>query len=163
MGNQYHAINAGKVSPTVTRELKSNPKKVNLNLRSAAKSETCHVVVSKHNVSHYMFELIIACHIVATRGNLTMVDKKTKKLIKAKISVEVLTAQRDHYRAHADFLDKQLAKAEARAELAEQRLHQITMTMAEISQNAISTSTQSSTTEVLMEGRSVLRLTNPVA
>jgi ethanolamine utilization protein EutA (predicted chaperonin) len=91
-----------------------------------------------------------------------VVDKKSKTLLKAKISAEVLTAQRDHYRAQAEFLDKQLAKAEARAALAEQRLHQITMTMAEISQNAISASAKSSATEVLMDGRSILRLNNPV-
>jgi cysteinyl-tRNA synthetase len=88
--------------------------------------------------------------------------KKWKQLLKAKLSVETLEMQREHYRAQAEFLELQLAKAEARAERAEQRLHQVTMTMSEISQNALSASTKSTVSEVLMDGRSILRLNNPI-
>ncbi len=91
-----------------------------------------------------------------------MTRKKWKQLLKAKLSVETLEMQREHYRAQAEFLELQLAKAEARAERAEQRLHQVTMTMSEISQNALSASTKSTVSEVLMDGRSILRLNNPI-
>ena len=89
--------------------------------------------------------------------------EKSRKLLEVSVALEIVRSERDYLRAEISALRGQLAQATARAERSEARLHEVTMTMAELSREAILAPARSHATEVLMDGKSVLRLNNPVA
>ena len=89
--------------------------------------------------------------------------QKPGRLLEVSVALEIVRVERDHLRTEVTILRDQLAKAVERAERSELRLHEVTMTMAELSREAILMPARSHATEVLMDGRSVLRLNNPVA
>jgi outer membrane murein-binding lipoprotein Lpp len=89
--------------------------------------------------------------------------KKTRKILELSVALEIIRNERDYLHAEVQALRDQLAKANERAERSEARLHDVTMTMAELNREAILAPTRSHATEVLMDGKSILRLNNPVA
>jgi hypothetical protein len=81
----------------------------------------------------------------------------------AMVALEIAKSQRDFYRTQLDDLRAQLAAANARAEKAEDRLQETTRMLFDLGRDALAARPQSSATEVMIEGRSVLRLSRPVA
>jgi hypothetical protein len=55
-----------------------------------------------------------------------------------------------------------LAAADHRAELAEERLHGATLMLSNLAVQAVSSPSRSTATEVLVDGKSILRLNNPI-
>jgi chromosome segregation ATPase len=88
---------------------------------------------------------------------------KSRKLLEVSVALEIVRTERDYLRAEVTSLRDQLAEATARAERSEARLHEVTLAMAELSRQAILMPARSQATEVLMDGKSILRLNNPVA
>ena len=88
---------------------------------------------------------------------------KSAKLLEVSVALEIVRGERNLLRAEVSMLREQLARETARAERSEARLHEVTMTMAELSREAILAPARSNATEVLMDGKSVLRLNNPIA
>jgi hypothetical protein len=94
---------------------------------------------------------------------MSLTGKKSRKLLELSVALEIVRCERDYLRAEVSVLRDQLIKANERSERSEARLHEVTMTMAELSREAILAPARSNATEVLMDGKSVLRLNNPVA
>ncbi|MBT5001958.1 MAG: hypothetical protein HOI86_12050 [Tateyamaria sp.] len=92
----------------------------------------------------------------------TLATETEHQLLELRLALETVKAERDRYKSTSKIFEKLLTKAEERAERSEERLHQITLTMSEISQSAIKTQKNSDVTEVLVDGRSLLRLNSPV-
>ncbi|MCH8466690.1 MAG: hypothetical protein LAT78_09010 [Roseinatronobacter sp.] len=90
-------------------------------------------------------------------------NKAEKRLLNATVALEGLRAERDFLRAQVNWLQRQLQNAIERAERSEDRLHEVTLRMAELSHEAITAPTRSGATEVLMDGKSILRLSNPIS
>jgi hypothetical protein len=88
---------------------------------------------------------------------------KSATLLEVSVALEIVRGERNLLRAEVSMLREQLARETARAERSEARLHEVTMTMAELSREAILAPARSNATEVLMDGKSILRLNNPVA
>jgi predicted nucleic acid-binding Zn-ribbon protein len=91
-----------------------------------------------------------------------MSSKNWKHLLEISVALEITKSERDHLRSQINMLQEQLNKAEARAERAEARLHQTTILMSDLSRQAIVAQSSTAFTEILMDGRSILRLNNPV-
>jgi chromosome segregation ATPase len=89
-------------------------------------------------------------------------DGKTQQLLEISVALEILRSERDSLRAQVTLLQEQLQKNTERAERAEMRLHEVTMTMADLNRHAILAPTRSTATEILMDGKSILRLNNPI-
>lgn len=89
--------------------------------------------------------------------------EKSRKLLELSVALEIVRSERDYLRAEVSALRDQLTKADERSERSEARLHEVTMTMAELSREAILSPSRSNATEVLMDGKSILRLNNPVS
>lgn len=89
--------------------------------------------------------------------------EKSRKLLELSVALEIVRNERDYLRAEVSALRDQLTKADERSERSEARLHEVTMTMAELSREAILSPSRSNATEVLMDGKSILRLNNPVS
>jgi chromosome segregation ATPase len=89
--------------------------------------------------------------------------KAEKRLLEARVALEGLRAERDFLRAQVTWLQAQLQSATERAERSEGRLHEVTLKMVELSHEAITAPTRSGATEVLMDGKSILRLSNPIS
>lgn len=85
------------------------------------------------------------------------------RLLEVSVALEIMRFERDHLRAQMNILQEQVQKAQDRAERAEARLHEVTMVMADLSRQAIHAPARSLATEVMMDGKSILRLSNPVA
>ena len=89
--------------------------------------------------------------------------EKSRRLLEVSVALEIVRNERDYLRVEISALRDQLAKTTERAERSEARLHEVTMTMAALSREAILAPARSTATEVLMDGKSILRLNNPVA
>jgi len=76
--------------------------------------------------------------------------------------LEVVKIERDCLRGEVIRLTDELERMLLRAERAETRLHEVTLAMVDISRQAILSPQRSTVTEVIMDGRSLLRLGNPV-
>jgi seryl-tRNA synthetase len=60
-------------------------------------------------------------------------------------------------------LEQRLADADRRAERAEQRLHETTLMLSNLALQSVTATTRSNAAEVLVDGKSILRLNNPIA
>jgi chromosome segregation ATPase len=89
-------------------------------------------------------------------------SERTKQIIALSSELEAVKSERDHLRAQLIWLQGYLQQTTERADRAEIRLHQVTMTMADLGRQAIAAPMRSAATEVLMDGKSILRLSNPV-
>jgi chromosome segregation ATPase len=87
---------------------------------------------------------------------------RDNRLLEVSVALEIVRHERDHLRSQLDQLQKQLDQAVSRAERSEARLHEVTMTMAELSRQAILAPGRSNATEIMVDGKSVLRLSNPI-
>jgi seryl-tRNA synthetase len=78
------------------------------------------------------------------------------------LALEIAKFQRDAYREQIAKLEERVAQADRRAERAEERLHATTLMISSIAHKAVSTPNRSTATEVLVDGKSILRLNNPI-
>jgi chromosome segregation ATPase len=85
-----------------------------------------------------------------------------QRLADATVALEIAKAERDALRSLLDDLRAQLVSATARAERAEDRLQDATRMLFDLGRDALSVRAQSQATEVMIEGRSVLRLSRPI-
>lgn len=85
-----------------------------------------------------------------------------RRLLEVSVALEIAKTERDAYRDRYEDLRSQLAAANARAEKAEDRLQETTRMLFDLGRDAVVARPQSSATEVMVEGRSVLRLSRPI-
>lgn len=85
-----------------------------------------------------------------------------QRLLEVSVALEIAKAERDAFRSRLDEMREQLAAATTRAERAEERLADTTRMLFDLSRDAVAIRPQSTATEVMVEGRSVLRLSRPV-
>jgi chromosome segregation ATPase len=83
-------------------------------------------------------------------------------LFEVSVALEIMRFERDQLHAQITLLQDQLQKATERAERSEARLHEVTMMLAQVSRDALTAPSRSTATEIMMDGRSVLRLNNPI-
>ena len=85
-----------------------------------------------------------------------------RRLLEVTVALEIAKTERDAYRGRLDEMREQLSAATTRAERAEERLAETTRMLFDLSRDAVAVRPQSSATEVMVEGRSVLRLSRPI-
>lgn len=85
-----------------------------------------------------------------------------RRLLEVSVALEIAKSERDAYRARFEDLRAQLDAATARAERAEERLQETTRMLFDLGRDAAGARPHSTATEVMVEGRSVLRLSRPV-
>ena len=85
-----------------------------------------------------------------------------RRLLEVTVALEIAKTERDAYRGRLDEMREQLSAATTRAERAEERLAETTRMLFDLSRYAVAVRPQSSATEVIVEGRSVLRLSRPI-
>jgi hypothetical protein len=85
-----------------------------------------------------------------------------RRAVELSAALEITKFQRDAYRDQAAKLERRLEEADRRAERAEARLHDATLMLASLAMQAISAPARSSAAEVFVDGKSILRLRNPV-
>ena len=88
--------------------------------------------------------------------------KNGKRLMETAIALEIAKFQRDSLKAQVEQLKVQLNAAAVRAERAEDRLHETTVMLSKLSLQATSHAVKSTIQEVLVEGRTILRLMDPI-
>jgi chromosome segregation ATPase len=86
-----------------------------------------------------------------------------KQILELSVALEITKFQRDAYREQIAKLEQSLADADRRAERAEQRLHEATLMLSNLAMQSVTATTRSNATEVLVDGKSILRLNNPIA
>lgn len=85
-----------------------------------------------------------------------------QRALELSVALEITKFQRDAYRDQVAKLEKRLTEADRRAECAEERLHGTTLMLSNLAMQAVSSPSRSSATEVLIDGKSILRLNNPI-
>lgn len=85
-----------------------------------------------------------------------------QRALELSAALEIAKFQRDAYRDQIEKLEQRLMAADHRAERAEQRLHDATRMLSNLAMQAVSAPARSTATEVLVDGKSILRLNNPV-
>ena len=85
-----------------------------------------------------------------------------REILEVTVALEIAKAERDAYRGRLDEMRDQLSAATRRAERAEERLAETTRMLFDLSREAVAMRPQSTATEVMVEGRSVLRMSRPV-
>lgn len=85
-----------------------------------------------------------------------------RRLLEVTVALEIAKTERDAFRGRLDEMREQLSAATTRAERAEERLAETTRMLFDLSRDAVAVRPQSSATEVMVEGRSVLRLSRPI-
>jgi hypothetical protein len=86
-----------------------------------------------------------------------------KQILELSVALEITKFQRDAYREQIAKLEQRLADADRRAERAEQRLHETTLMLSNLALQSVTATTRSNAAEVLVDGKSILRLNNPIA
>lgn len=94
--------------------------------------------------------------------DMTMTTETWQRLLEVSVALEMMRSERDQLRSHVALLRDQLQTATQRAERAEDRLQESTRMIAHLGMQAILGQRCSSATEVHVDGKSVLRLYNPV-
>lgn len=85
-----------------------------------------------------------------------------QKVLELSVALEITKFQRDAYRDQIEKLEQRLMAADHRAERADQRLHDATLMLSNLAMQAVSSPARSTATEVLVDGKSILRLHNPI-
>jgi hypothetical protein len=85
-----------------------------------------------------------------------------QRALELSVALEITKFQRDAYRDQVAKLELRLAAADHRAERAEERLHGATLMLSNLAVQAVSSPSRSTATEVLVDGKSILRLNNPI-
>jgi hypothetical protein len=86
-----------------------------------------------------------------------------KQILELSVALEITKFQRDAYREQIAKLEQRLADADRRAERAEERLHEATLMLSNLAVQSVTATTRSNATEVLVDGKSILRFNNPIA
>jgi hypothetical protein len=84
------------------------------------------------------------------------------RFLDASIALDIFRLQRDGYRDQIVRLEAQLAAAVSRADRAETRLHEAVMRLSRLDLQTGALPVRSTATEVLADGKRILRLDNPV-
>lgn len=85
-----------------------------------------------------------------------------QRALELSVALEITKFQRDVYRDQNEKLEQRLSQADRRAELAEERLHEATQMLSSLAMQAVNLPARSNATEVLVDGKSILRLNNPI-
>ena len=85
-----------------------------------------------------------------------------RQLLEVSVALEIVKTERDECRKRTLMLEEQLAEMTQRARLAEQRLQETTEMLFHFSRDILSSRTRSTVREVVIDGRSILRLEQPV-
>lgn len=85
-----------------------------------------------------------------------------RQIVEMTAALEIARAERDACRERLAEMRAQLSDANARADRAEDRLAQTTRMLFDLGRDAVATRPMSTATEVMVEGRSVLRLSRPI-
>jgi hypothetical protein len=85
-----------------------------------------------------------------------------RRALELSAALEATKLQRDAYCDQIAKLERRLADADGRAERAEARLYDATLMLASLAMQAVSAPARSSAAEVFVDGKSILRLSNPV-
>jgi len=85
-----------------------------------------------------------------------------QRLLEVSVALEIVKTERTHLQAKVRGLQDQLQQAQERARCAEARLHEVTLALADLSRQALAAQARSLATEVLSDGKIILRLSNPV-
>ena len=85
-----------------------------------------------------------------------------QRLLEVSVALEIAKTERDAFRGRLEEMREQLLAVTTRAERAEQRLEETTRMLFDLSRDAVAMRPQSTATEVMVEGRSVLRLSRPI-
>jgi chromosome segregation ATPase len=85
-----------------------------------------------------------------------------KQILELSVALEITKFQRDTFREQIAKLEQRLADADRRVERAEQRLHEATLMLSNLAMQSVTATTRSNATEVLVDGKSILRLNNPI-
>ena len=85
-----------------------------------------------------------------------------KQILDLSVALEITKFQRDAYHEQVTKLEQRLADADRRAERAEERLYEATRMLSTLAMQAVNAPARSNATEVLVDGKSILRLNNPI-
>ena len=85
-----------------------------------------------------------------------------KQILELSAALEIIKFQRDACHEQVTKLEQRLADADRRAERAEERLHEATRMLSSLAIQAVNAPVRSNATEVLVDGKSILRLNNPI-
>ena len=85
-----------------------------------------------------------------------------KQILELSVALEITKFQRDAYREQIAKLEQRLADVDRRAERAEERLHEATLMLSNLAMQAMNSAVRLNATEVLVDGKSILRLNNPI-
>jgi hypothetical protein len=85
-----------------------------------------------------------------------------KQILELSVALEITKFQRDAYREQITKLEQRLADADRRAERAEERLYEAQQIPSSLAMQAVNAPARSNATEVLFDGKSILRLNNPI-
>lgn len=91
-----------------------------------------------------------------------MKDKQWLQLLEVSVALEIVKMERDQCREKTKSLEHQLAETTLRAKEAEERLQETTDMLFRLSKAALSARYRSTASEVIIDGRSVLRLEHPI-
>jgi hypothetical protein len=86
-----------------------------------------------------------------------------KQILELSVAFEITKFQRDAYREQIARIEQRLADADRRAERAEERLHEAALMLDNLAMQAVTATKRSNATEVMVDGKSILRLNNPIA
>ncbi|MDA0961479.1 MAG: hypothetical protein O2898_00975 [Proteobacteria bacterium] len=89
-------------------------------------------------------------------------DPHQRQLLELTVALEIAKTERDACRAQAELLKSRLQDTTRRAEKAEERLHETTKMLWTLARDAVTAPTKSVATEVMVDGKRVLHLSNPV-
>ncbi len=96
------------------------------------------------------------------RGNEKVGGGKWLKLLEVSVALEIVKTERDECRKRTLLLEKQLAEMTQRAHTAEQRWQETTEMLFQFSRDILSSHSRSTVREVVIDGRSILRLEQPI-
>ncbi len=89
-------------------------------------------------------------------------DPHLRQLLELTVALEIAKTERDGCRAQAELLKSRLEDVTRRAERAESRLHETTKMLWTLARDAVTAPARSVATEVMVDGKRVLHLSNPV-
>lgn len=96
------------------------------------------------------------------RGNANVDEGNWRQLLEVSVALEIVKTERDECRKRTLLLEKQLAEMTQRAHTAEQRWQETTEMLFQFSRDILSSQSRSTVREVVIDGRSILRLEQPI-
>jgi hypothetical protein len=91
-----------------------------------------------------------------------MTENNWRQLLEVSVALEITKTERDECRKRTKLLEEQLAEMTHRARIAEQRLQETTEMLFQFSRDILAARNYSTVREVIVDGRSILRLEQPI-